>query len=146
VTYRAKARKTPRLSMGSVARWSVLAFILIATAVVYVWQRNTIITLGYEITGLKKEIREAGTEEQKLRVKLASLHATRNILTKVKEKGLDLEEVPPSRRITLAMPRPIELSPTKQKVTQNPPAASGSLANVSAAAPHRERTVLRQKR
>jgi cell division protein FtsL len=146
VTYHAKARKTPRLNMESVVKWSVVAVIVIATAVVYVWQRNTIITLGYEISNLKKEIREAGTEELKLQAKLAPLYTTQHILKQVREKGLDLAEVPPGQRMTLVMPRPIEVSPTRRKLTQIPPAASGSLANVSAAAPHRDYTVLRQKR
>ncbi len=146
MTYRAKARKAPRLNMAAAAKWSVLAFIMIATAVIYVWQRNTVITLGYEMSGLKKDIREAATEQLKLRAKLVPLQTTQHLLRKVEEKGLDLEAVPPSRRITVAMPRPIELSPAKRKVPQSPPAASRSLANVSAAAPHRDYTVSRQKR
>lgn len=146
MTYAAKARKKPRLSVGFIAKWSVLAFLVIAAAVLYVWQKNLVITLGYEITELKKQIRDAGEEELKLQAKLAPLYTTQYLLKKVQEKGLDLQEVPQGRRITLATPRPLEGVPAIKEVTHNPPAAPGSMARLSAAAPHRESTVLKQKR
>jgi len=146
VTFAAKARKKPRLSTRFIAKWSVLAFLVIGAAVLYVWQKNVIITLGYDITGLKKEIREAGEEELKLQVKLAPLHTTQYLLKKVQEKGLDFQEVPQTRLITLATPPPLEEMPAIRRVTHNPPAASGSLATPSATTPHRESIVLQQKR
>lgn len=146
MTYAAQARKKPRLSVGFITKWSVLAFLVIAAAVVYVWQKNLVITLGYDITELKKQIRDAGEEELKLQAKLAPLYTTQYLLKKVQEKGLDLQEVPQARRITLATPRPLKGSPLFEKVTHNPPAAPGSMARLSAAAPHRESTVLQQKR
>lgn len=146
VTYAAKAQKKPRLSVGFIVKWSVLASLVIAAAVVYVWQKNLVITLGYDITELKKQIRDAGEEELKLQAKLAPLYTTPYLLQKVREKGLDLQEVPQSRRITLATPRPLDGAPVIRKVTHNPPAAPGSMARLSAAAPHRESIVLQQKR
>jgi hypothetical protein len=121
-------------------------FFVIAAAVLYVWQKNLVITLGYDITELKRQIRDAGEEELKLQAKLAPLYTTQYLLNKVQEKGLDLQEVPQARRITLATPRPLSATPAMATVTHNPPAAPGSVARLSAAAPHRESTVLQQKR
>ncbi len=146
VTYSAKAPKKPSLTMRLVAKWSVLALIVIAASVVYVRQRNTIISIGYQINELRKGISAAGKEELKLRATLVTLQRPQRLLKEVKDRNLGLEDVSPGQVMSLVTPRPLSLRPIARRTVEDPPAASGPLAKVSAAAPHREHTVLRQRR
>ena len=146
MTYRAKIRKKPRLSMLFIAKWSLPAIVIIATAVAYVWQTNTVISLGYEMNKLKKNISESGDEALKLQSALVTLQRAQRLLEEVKERNLGLERPSPHQVMSLQMPRPFDSSPTKRENAYDPPAASGPLANVTAATPHRERSVLRQRR
>lgn len=146
MTYGAKARRKPRLSMRLVAKWSLVAVLLIATAVVYVWQRNTIITLGYDIRDLKKSIRQSENEERKLQVTLATLQTAQRLLKEVEERQLGLLEPSSQQRMTVVAPRPLDFPRKRRTGIYDPPAASGPLARVSAATPHRENTVLRRRR
>lgn len=146
VTYMAHARKKPRLGMRFMAKWSVLALIVIATAVAYVWQRNTIISLGYRIEELGKGISSAGKEESKLRVTLVRLQKPQRLWEEVRERALGLEEVSPNQVMTLLTPRPFGLPPAKRRVSDYPPAAPETAVKVSVPAPHRETSVLRWRR
>jgi hypothetical protein len=129
-----------------IVKWSLPAMVVIATAVTYVWQTNTVISLGYEISKLKKNISESGDEALKLQSALVTLQRAQRLLEEVRDRNLGLERPSPHQVMSLRTPRPFDSSPMKRKTTYDPPAASGPLANVSAATPHRERSVLRQRR
>lgn len=146
VTYEAQARKKPRLSMRFIARWSVFAFIIIATAVIYVWQKNTVISLGYEISDLRKSISAAGTKELKLRADLVSLQSPQRLLKELKERQLGLEVPSQNQKMTLLPPPPLDSSIARPRRIDSPPAAPQPLANVPAAAPHRENSYVRKSR
>jgi len=146
VTYGAQARKKPRLSMRFIAKWSVVAFIVIAAAVAYVWQKNTIISLGYRIDGLRKDIVAAGDEELKLQARLARLQRPDWLWEEVKARELGLQKFSPNQVMELPTPPPFRLPPAQRRIAHYPPAVSGAVAKVSAAAPHRERSVLRRRR
>ncbi len=153
VTYRAQAKKRPRLSMRFIAKWSVFAFILIVTAVAYVWQQNTKITLGYRINELERNILAAGNEELKLRAKLVRLQRPDWLSEEVNARALGLQTISPKQRLTLATPRPLELPPAKREAARYPHAAPRTVGKVAgpgfrpgAPAPHGESSVLKQRR
>ncbi len=146
MTYQAQAAKKPRLSTRLIAKWFVCVFIVIAAAVVYVWQRNTVISLGYDMNKLRKEASRAGEEEQKLRATLVSLQTAQRLLTEVKQRQLGLQDVSPSQRMSLVAPRRLGLASATRETLNDPPAASQSLANVTAATPHRGNSVLKRRR
>jgi len=153
VTYKAQAKKKPRLSMRFIAKWSVFAFVLIVTAVAYVWQQNTKITLGYRINELERDIQAAGNEELKLRAKLVRLQRPDWLWEEVSARALGLQAISPSQRMTLATPRPLELPPAKRKAARYPHAAPRTVGKVAgpgfspgAPAPQRESSVLKQRR
>jgi cell division protein FtsL len=146
MTYQAQARKKPRLNMRFIAKWSVFAFIVLATAVIYVWQRNTTISLGYEISDLRKRISVAGNEEQKLRTDLVSLQSPQRLLKEVKERQLGLEVPSPNQKMTLLTPPPLDSEAARPRGIGYPPAASQPLAQIRAATPHRDNSSVRKSR
>jgi len=146
VMYLSQRKKKPPLTMRSMARWSVFASIVIAAAVVYVWQTNTKIALGYRIEKLRGDISSAVSEESKLRVALVSLQSPQRLWEEINERALGLQEVSPSQVMTLATPRPFGLPPTKRRVSHYPPAVLRTATSVSVPAPHRETSVFRSRR
>ncbi len=146
VTFGTQARKKPRLSMRLIAKWSVIVFILLATAVAYVWQRNTIISLGYRITELRKDISVAGDEELKLQAELVRLQRPQRLWEEVNARGLGLQRESPNQVMVLGTPRPFRLPPANKEAAHCPPVVPRSLAKLSVAAPHYESSVLSRRR
>jgi cell division protein FtsL len=146
VTYKAEVKKKPHLGMRFIAKWSVPVFVLTVTAVVYVWERNTIISLGYGIREMERAISVAESEGQKLQVELMKLQRPQRLMDEIDKRRLGLVEVSPSRVKTLVTPRPVALRERKEKGIGFPPAASWPVAELPVAAPHRESSVLRQRR
>ena len=146
VTYGVQAGKKPRLTMRFIARWSVVVFMVIATAVTYVWQKNTIISLGYRIHELRREIKAAGDEELKFRASLAKLQRPDRLWEEVNARQLGLHKIRPEQVMRLATPPPLSEPEKKWTIAYYPPAVSETVAKVSVTAPHRESTVLRRRR
>jgi len=146
VTYGVQARRKPRLTMRLIGKWSVIVFILIATAVAYVWQKNTIISLGYRINELRKGISTAGTEELKLRATLVRLQRPQRLWAEIRERELGLEEPSPKQKITLAAPRPFRLPVAKRGTARSAPAVSATVARISVRRPHPENPPSRRRR
>ncbi len=143
VTYGAKARKKPCLNMRFIAKWSVFAFVLLVTAVVYVGERNTIISLGYRINALQKDITQAENEELKLHAELVGLQRPDWLWREVKDRALGLERESPKQVITLSTPRKFELSSAKRRAAHHHPAVSRIVGKLSVATPPRESSVRR---
>lgn len=146
MTYGVRARKRPPLTMRLIARWSVVVFIVIGTAVAYVWQRNTMISLGYRIHELRKNIKAAGDEELKRQAALAKLRRPDRLWEEVIARQLGLQKISPRQVMELATPRPFSEPSIKPMRAHYPPAVPGTVAKVSITAPHRERSVLRRER
>ena len=146
VTYGVRAKKKPRLTMRFIAKWSLVALIVIGTAVGHVWQRNTIISLGYDIHRLGKDIKAAEEEGLKLRAALAKMQRPDRIWEEVLRKDLGLQKISPGQVMELETPPPFHLPPTKPGIADYPPAVSGIVAKVSVTAPHRDTSVSRSRR
>lgn len=146
MTYGAKARKKPRLSMRFIAKWSVFAFVLLVTAVVYVWQRNTIISLGYRINVLQRDITQAENEELKLQAELVRLQRPDWLWQEVNDRALGLQRESPNQVMTLSTPRKFELPSAKTSAPHHHPAVSRIVGKLSVATPPRESSVLTLRR
>ncbi len=88
----------------------VLALIAAATGIVYVWQRNRLLNMGYTVSTLRSEIAALDEERTKLEADLGELKEPNRIRQLVRERGLGL--VPPSRDqiVYLSEPEPLTLA------------------------------------
>lgn len=144
--YGADARKKPRLNMWFIAKWSVVLVIVTTAAVVCVWQRNTILSLGYRIGELEKEISVAETEGSKLQVELVRLQKPQRLWTEVREREIGLQEPLARQKVTLLAPRPLRFPEAKRGVARSRSAGRGDGSEVSVVAASSEGSVLRRRR
>ncbi len=96
----------------------VLALIAVAAGIIYVWQRNRMLDMGYAISRLRGEIRELNHERTKLEADLGKLKEPNRIRREVERRHLGL--VPPSAGQIVVLPDPEPLAVADKQERRRP--------------------------
>ena len=88
----------------------VLVLVAVATGVVYVWQHNRLLNMGYTVVGLKAEKAKIKEEITKLEADLFELKKPDRIQREVERRRLGLRTPPPGQVVHLPEPAPLMLA------------------------------------
>ena len=93
----------------------VLALIAVAAGIIYVWQRNRMLNMGYTVSRLRGEITEFNQERSKLEADLGKLKEPNRIRQEVERRHLGLVPPSPDQIVRLPEPEPLALADEQER-------------------------------
>jgi hypothetical protein len=101
---------------GPAVKASVLCLLIGGSGVGYVWQKEQIVRLGYEVKKRETRLFALDKDNEKLRKQLASLRSVDYLEGRIKELKLNL--APPQSSQIWCLPEPGSDVPTREPVQQ----------------------------
>jgi hypothetical protein len=102
-------KKKPHLVRGMM-RYIILACIIFGTALIIVKQRNSVTTMGYELSRLKTQSKRLDDEHRSLSVEFNGLKQPDVIQQKIKLFGLNLIQLNAAQKVEIPKPEPIDIN------------------------------------
>jgi len=114
----ARNRKAQSMAVrfGPAVKASVLCLLIGGSGVGYVWQKEQIVRLGYEVKKRETRLFALDKDNEKLRKQLASLRSVDYLEGRIKELKLNL--APPQSSQIWCLPEPGADVPTREPVQQ----------------------------